>query len=172
MKQNQPNDLDVSDLPPEDVKVDDTPRHVFYTAKGHVQMIQHAYRLPLTFQPLRMKWVELIGPQSEPKQLSYTANSVWSQIALDVLSTLSRQVVKLMRYNSFCFVNKKRSSVISYHLQKTLCKNAYRDQIFRQQFGNLHPQLMSSINASYAGCWSIQSTDNIFFLYHPSMFFC
>jgi hypothetical protein len=26
---------------------------------------------------------------------------------------------------------------------------------------------MSSINASYAGCWSIQSTDNIFFLLSP-----
>ena len=45
------------------------------------KMIQHAYRLPLTFQPLRLKWVELIGPQSEPRQSSYKTNSVWSQIA-------------------------------------------------------------------------------------------
>jgi hypothetical protein len=30
----------------------------------------------------------------------------------------------------------------------------------------LHPQLMSSINASDAGCWFIQLTDNIFFT-HP-----
>jgi hypothetical protein len=27
-------------------------------------MIQHAYRLPLTFQPISLKWVDLIGPRS------------------------------------------------------------------------------------------------------------
>jgi hypothetical protein len=27
---------------------------------------KHAYWLPLTFQPLSLKWVDLIGPQSEP----------------------------------------------------------------------------------------------------------
>jgi hypothetical protein len=51
---------------------------MYYTAKAasgvftlprvtswcHVQMIQHAYWFPLTFQPLCLKWVELIGPQS------------------------------------------------------------------------------------------------------------
>jgi hypothetical protein len=46
-----------------------------------------------------------------------------------------------------------------------------QEQLFVAQFV-LHPQLMSSINASYAGCWFIQSTDNICFLYHPSVFFC
>jgi len=38
-------------------------------------------RLPLTFQPLSLKWVNLIGPQSEPWQSSYTTQSLWSQIA-------------------------------------------------------------------------------------------
>jgi hypothetical protein len=36
--------------------------------------------------------------------------------------------------DSFCFVNQKPSSVISYHLQKTLCKNAYWDQIVTVSF--------------------------------------
>ena len=54
-----------------------------------------------------------------------TASSLMWKISY-VLSTLSRQLVKLMRYDSLCFVNKKKTtSVISYHLQKTLCKNAY-----------------------------------------------
>jgi hypothetical protein len=53
-----------------------------------------------------------------------------------VLSTFSHQLVKLMRNDSLCFVNQKTSSVISYHLQKTLCKSAYWDEISRQQFGN------------------------------------
>ena len=45
-------------------------------------MIQHTYRLPLTFQPINWKWVDLIGPQSEePMQSSNTTNSVWSHIA-------------------------------------------------------------------------------------------
>jgi len=38
-----------------------------------------------------------------------------------LLSTLFRQLVILMRYDSFCFVNKKKqktSSVISYQLQR------------------------------------------------------
>jgi hypothetical protein len=34
MKQNKSNDLEVSDLPIEDVKVDGKPRHVYYTAKA------------------------------------------------------------------------------------------------------------------------------------------
>jgi hypothetical protein len=51
-----------------------------------------------------------------------------------VLSTLSRQLVKEMRYDSFCFVNQKTSSVISYHLQKTLCKRAYWDQFVTVSF--------------------------------------
>jgi hypothetical protein len=41
-----------------------------------MQMIQRAYWLPLTFQSLSLKRVELIGPQSEPRQSSYTTNSV------------------------------------------------------------------------------------------------
>jgi hypothetical protein len=65
-----------------------------------------------------------------------TASSLMWKISY-VLFTLSRQLVKLMRYDSFCFVNPKTSSVISYHLQKTLCKNAYWNQISRQQFGNV-----------------------------------
>jgi hypothetical protein len=62
---------------------------------------------------------------------------------------------------------------ISEHLQPYVHDKPcdIQEQRFVVQFV-LHPQLMSSINASYAGCWSIQSTDNIFFLYHPSMFFC
>jgi hypothetical protein len=34
MKQNKSNDLEVSDLPTEDVKVDGIPQHVYYTAKA------------------------------------------------------------------------------------------------------------------------------------------
>jgi hypothetical protein len=34
MKQNKSNDLEVSDLPTEDVKVDGIPRHVYYTVKS------------------------------------------------------------------------------------------------------------------------------------------
>jgi hypothetical protein len=67
---------------------------------------------------------------------SKTASSLMWKISY-VLFTLSCQLVKLMRNDSFCFVNQKTSSVISYHLQKTLCKNAYWDQISRQQFGNV-----------------------------------
>jgi hypothetical protein len=54
MKQNQPNDLDVSDLPPEDVKVDDTPRHVYYTAKA-------IRTLPLSEAKSSVPWHRLVA---------------------------------------------------------------------------------------------------------------
>ena len=49
-------------------------------------MIQHAYRLPLTFQPISLKWVDLIGPLSEPMKSSYTVNSVWGHGTDDLSS--------------------------------------------------------------------------------------
>ena len=51
----------------------------------------------------------------------------------------------------------------SEHLQSYAHKPCdIQGQRFVVQFV-LHPQLMSSINASDAGCWFIQLTDNIFF---------
>jgi hypothetical protein len=41
MKQNQSKDLEVSDLPTEDVKVDGIPRYVYYTGKD-------IWRMPLS----------------------------------------------------------------------------------------------------------------------------
>ena len=49
-------------------------------------------------------------------------------------STIIRRLVILMMYDSFCFFNKKTSSAISYHLEKTCCKNTHREQISSQQF--------------------------------------
>ena len=38
MKQNQSKDLEVSDLPTEDVKVDGIPRHVYYTRERYLEI--------------------------------------------------------------------------------------------------------------------------------------
>ena len=54
MKQNQPNDLDVSDLPTEDVNVDDIPRHVYYTA-------QAIRTLPLSEAKSSVPWHRLVA---------------------------------------------------------------------------------------------------------------
>jgi hypothetical protein len=56
-------DLEVSDLSTEDVKVDGIPRHVYYTGKDiwrlslSEAMSSVPYWVPLTFQPLSLKWV-------------------------------------------------------------------------------------------------------------------
>jgi len=54
MKQNKANDLEVSDLPKEDVKVDGIPRHVYYTAKA-------IWRLPLSEAKSSVPWPRLVA---------------------------------------------------------------------------------------------------------------
>ena len=54
-----------------------------------------------------------------------TASSLLWTISY-VLSTLFRQLVILMRYDSFCFDYQKNTQRVSYHLQKTLCRNTQR----------------------------------------------
>jgi hypothetical protein len=98
---------------------------------------------------------------------SKTASSLMWKISY-VLFTLSCQLVKLMRNDSFCFVNKKTPSVISYHLQKTLCKNAYWDQIARQQFGNAPVSRCSVYHQQKKHGWVIEKTYVVRWLDEPA----
>jgi hypothetical protein len=53
MKQNKSKDLEVSDLPTEDVKFDGIPRHVYYTGKA-------IWRLPLSEAMSSVSWPRLV----------------------------------------------------------------------------------------------------------------
>jgi hypothetical protein len=54
MKQNKSKDLEVSDLPTEDVKVDGIPRNVYYTGKA-------IRRLPLSEAKSLVPWTRLVA---------------------------------------------------------------------------------------------------------------
>jgi hypothetical protein len=54
MKQNKYKDLEVSDLPTEDVKVDGIPLHVYYTGKG-------IRKLPLLETKPSVPWPRLVA---------------------------------------------------------------------------------------------------------------
>ena len=54
MKQNKSKDLEVSDLSTEDVQIDGTPRHVYYTGKD-------IWRLSLSEAMSSVPWPRLVA---------------------------------------------------------------------------------------------------------------
>jgi hypothetical protein len=73
-----------------------------------------------------------------------------------MLSTLFRQLVVLMRYDSFCFVNRKNTTQCH---QLPITKDAvqkHREEMFRQQCGNAPVSRYSVYNKQNTHGWVIE----------------
>ena len=85
--------------------------------------VQPHERVGLTELLKKTYWFELLKVRQTLCWVGDRFN-IPNGILLDVKNF--RQLVILMRYDSFCFAYQKTPSVISYHLQKTLCRNTQR----------------------------------------------
>jgi len=83
---------------------------------------------------------------------SLTASSLMWKISY-VLSMLFRHLVILMRYDSFCFVNKKHPVSSATTHKRRFAWNTHKEQISRQQFGLGRRLKREIIVGGSTDCW-------------------